>query len=192
MTDDAEWPPLQPLWHLISRGKVSISTLASAIERDGIQGWDRFGRFKTFTKDSQGDDAARYSKVLDLLAAQHEFDAISDGAHRSPLEEAEDFAGSGHPLEYGWLENQLPDFSAIVAEGAGQPVEPPKRPSKRAETSEKRIIGAILKHVLPRAGYESEAALISDLLEHGYDNYDGISKRNLEKTFAEAKRSLLP
>lgn len=176
------------LVQLINTG-VKISILATAIEKHGIQGWDRFGRFKAFTKDSAGDDALRYTKVLDALAAQHEWDE-APANYRSPIEEAEAFAGSGHPFEYGWLKSELPDFEAIVAGAAGQPVAPPKKPSKRAETSDLNIIAALLQFLMPKAGYAKEAQLINDLLDVGWGDYAGISQRNLQQRFADAKKSL--
>lgn len=144
--DQSQMPVFKPLWHLISREKVKIETLASAIEDHGIQGWDRFGRFKTFTSGSTGDDAVRYAYVLNVLAKQHQCDEVPTQG-RSPLDEAEDYAGSGHAFEYGWPEGHAAlDFSAIVAAAAGQPAEPTKQSSGngKGENYNLNLIGALV------------------------------------------------
>jgi hypothetical protein len=190
--DDAPAPAFKSLMHLICRDKIKIETLASAIEEYGIQGWDRFGRFKRFNpkeKELYGDDALRYARVLDVLAAQYAWDG--EPGTQSPVDEYDDYNdGQRDSLDWGWLETQMPDFSAIVAGAAGQPVEP-KPKSKREETSDLNIIAVLLEVLLPKAGYKSEATLISDLLTLGYGDYPGISQRTLEKRFAAAKKSLL-
>lgn len=191
MSDNAQQPAFKPLWHLISREKIAIGTLATAIEKSDIQGWDRFGRFKPFKSDSKGDDCDRFNRVLDALAAQHRWDEAPD-ANRSPLDEAEDFAGSNHCFEWGWLENQLPDFSAIVAGAAGQPSEPERKPSKREENNDKVLIGVLLQVLKEKKVFESQSDLIKYLIDNGYDDYEGIKKSSLEGKFSEANKSLLP
>jgi hypothetical protein len=60
------------------RIKTRISTLATAIERHGIQGWDRYGRFKTFKAEQPEAQAA-----LDALATQLAWDWNLDNCQSS-------------------------------------------------------------------------------------------------------------
>ena len=66
----------------------------------------------------------------------------------------------------------------------------PKAMGKRGETSYLNIIGGLLELIqTPRLDRGSEAAVIRELVKN-YSDIDGISKSQLEKTFAAAKRSL--
>lgn len=60
----------------------------------------------------------------------------------------------------------------------------------KEKTSHLNIIGALLELIQsPRPGRDSAAAVIRELLEN-YPEKQGISKRNLEKVFGQAKESL--
>ena len=79
----------------------------------------------------------------------------------------------------------------------------PSTVSRRAETSYLNIIAALLEvitdgipsadttngQVGPAAGLTSEAKLITAIAHH-YQDFDGLSKSNLERKFPAAKRSL--
>lgn len=70
------------------------------------------------------------------------------------------------------------------AQGASAPLHP------RAETTYLTIIGALLELVrTPRAGRDSDAAVIRELIDN-YGDKPGISKTTLEAKFAEARRRL--
>jgi hypothetical protein len=190
--DEDKKPAFKSLLHLICRDKIGIGTLASAIEKKGIQGWDRFGRFKEFTlEESIGDDAVRLAGVLDTLAEQYAWDG--EPGTESPIEEYDRYACDGrrYSLDWGWLESKMPLFSAIVAEAAGEPVEPLRKPSVREENNDKVLIGILLQVLLPKAGF-SQATLIDHLINNGYDSYEGITKSTLETKFAKANSFLLP
>lgn len=69
-------------------------------------------------------------------------------------------------------------------------------PGPRAHTTYNNVIGAMLAVMLgkspagkPNSVFSNQAAVIDQLLAH-YDGKPGISRRNLETKFAEAKRSL--
>lgn len=186
MTDERpEWDErtFLQLGDLAGLATISTATLATAIERYGIQGWDRYGRFTTF---KAGDSEAVMG--LKFLAKQYEWNSNMDNCQEHTLSPAEAWDGPGYGV--GWFANEAPDFDAIAAESKGSPPKPPKQHSKREETSNLNIIAAMLDFLLRKASYKSEAALIDDLLTAGYDDYDGISKRTLEKRFAAAKKSL--
>ena len=66
----------------------------------------------------------------------------------------------------------------------------PSKLSPRETTTYLNIIGALLELIqTPRAGRDSEASAIRELLEN-YPEKEGISKRTLEKKFSQAKKVL--
>lgn len=170
------------------RHGVSIATLATAIEKYGVQGWDRFGRFKTF---KQGD--AIFDRALDFLAAEAAFN--SEGREeRSPFEYA---AEDWETPSYGWREDALPDFKAIEAEQAAAPVQPKRRSAaeSKAEDNNLRIIGGLLGYIKGELGngkhpdFKTENELI-DLLADKLDGFGGVKHRNLQDKFSRAKQLL--
>lgn len=60
------------------RREITTGTLATAIETGGIDGWDRYGRFRSLKSDS-----AEAKEALDLLAAQAAY--MGEPDTRSPL-----------------------------------------------------------------------------------------------------------
>jgi len=105
--NDTDETPIVTLGELL-RKNVSIATLAIAIEKPGIYGWDRYGSL------GRANEAQR-NHALDLLAKQFKWMADPSSRSvedpRSPLELSEDFNG---PFgSYGWPADELPDFEAI-------------------------------------------------------------------------------
>jgi hypothetical protein len=92
----------------------------------------------------------------------------------------------GQRSEYRFTtETQLME-SASLASSLG-----PGLTSARESKTHLNIIGALLELVQsPRAGRDSDAAVIRELVEN-YPDKQGISKRTLEDKFAQAKRSLV-
>lgn len=140
----------------------SIATLATAIERHGIWGWDRFQRFVYMPPPgATGKDAAPHgldcSHALDLLAEESRRQ-VSTGLEvmkamlrgEPPPELTVEFNWELQP--YGWMPDQLPDFAAIQAEQDPQTpaqlpgLRPPQGNGKDTATL-LRLIGALL-HVL--------------------------------------------
>ncbi len=108
---DAEDNQFWTLGELIE--KVSVATLASAIEQDGIYTWDRFGRFGLADKEGK-------AEALHLLAMHYQWESApsgdrstSDHDHRSPMEQwgcSWDNAYS----HFGWAAKVAPDFDKIL------------------------------------------------------------------------------
>jgi hypothetical protein len=139
-----------------------IQALATAIERHGIWGWDRFQRFvflapPAATGKETSARAQDSSHVLDLLAEESRRQ-ISTGLDvmkavlrgEPPPELSIEFNWELQP--FGWKPDQLPDFPAIQAEQ--DPQTPAQLPGLRpAQGNGKdtatllRLIGALL-HVL--------------------------------------------
>ena len=76
------------------------------------------------------------------------------------------------------------------------PSAPDKPLTARERTTYLRVIGGLLSLMLapgpngkPRSGYTDQSSIIDALLAH-HANLPGLSKRNLEAKFADAKRSI--
>lgn len=170
-----------PLYVLYGSGK-SPGTLATAIEKAGIYGWDRYGRFKHFKPNEP-----EVHLALDALAwqARHEDDPDSP----SPMFDE----GINALSRFGWPANEQPDFAAIEA-GA---LPAPERPhvNQKSENSTLAIVGSLLAFIKgelgtpPHPEFASEAQLIV-LLAQQCRGYHGMSARNLQDKFAAAKKLL--
>ncbi len=124
MSTDVELVTLQ---HLLK--DHAVGDLATAIEIDGIWGWDRYGRQKKFT------DKDPYVEIaLDGLASQCQWEtSVERGEYRdsdpymgySPADFCSaQWQGDGLPpwSEWGWPAGELPDVGAVLKK--------PQRPTK--------------------------------------------------------------
>ena len=188
---DVNEDELVSLAHLIAAKKLEPGTLATAIENQGIEGWDRYNRFRQF----KGPDDENVRKALDALAREAAFNSeISYGDHeRSPANECYD-DGEGIFWRYGWRQESMPDFAAIEAVDTGLPSRSPTN-STKANNASLAIIGALLRYIrgelgtAPHPDWRGQAQLIL-LLGQKLKFAGGISERNLEKQFADANRHL--
>lgn len=164
-----------------------IAILATAIESSGIYTWDKYGRYNKFSQDTpEGLFALR------LLECVHTFEqGNSDEQH--PLDSSADF---DDPFSsFGWATRCIPDFNTIKN---NQPEVSAKikKPSPRENSSNLRIIAALLEFisgetpgVKKHPEFVSQAKFIQSLLSP-YDGYEGLSQKNLELKFKDAKDSL--
>lgn len=91
----------------------SVGVLAQAVEGVGVQGWDRYGRFRKFAKD---DDECRCA--LNALAYVYSWQLSEEYGSpevESPVEGALDSPQLNNPLLHGWMRQDLPDLKAIGA-----------------------------------------------------------------------------
>lgn len=169
---------------LIRTRKAKVGTLATAIEKHGVQGWDRFGRFREF---AAGTDDAR--AALDALAEQFAHDS-DEGLSPADLGE---FGGPIH--RYGWLASKMPAFDAIDQEE--QKAGPPAPVRRRAENTDLRIIGCLLGIIKgeiawpKHPNFKTEEDLIGCMVDE-MGSLPGLRMRTLQGRFAEAKRALKP
>ena len=103
--------------HYLLSGKHQISpgVLASSIEKEGIQTYDRFGR--RISANGESPESLRVKEhALDLLAQHY--------GNLDSLEYEENFwRYDDHPLElFGWPEDEAPDFSGYESESVPQAV----------------------------------------------------------------------
>lgn len=153
------WTSLAGLLSPKEEGRVEkVATLATAIEKEGIYTWDRFGRM---VKAPKGDGSDPYSETtaLDLLALVYKNgleaqDALQSGCGDQLQHELDMFIEDYQsPLvRFGWPSEQCPDFSTYkpsyampdVVTKAGQPDEDGVL-GKRERTSLDTIIRTLMK-----------------------------------------------
>lgn len=108
LADHADERLFLSLAHLLNQ-KISVGTLATAIEEEGVYTWDRFGRFG-LAKDEDR------STAFSLLAAMHAWamdpDVQGSADPRSPLELAEDYQSPDFCI-FGWPVERAPNFEKI-------------------------------------------------------------------------------
>ncbi len=131
-------------------------TLATAIEKNGIYTWDRFGRF------GLADEAGKV-EALGLLAAQYAWKQELYSRGQSPLEQCE---GPDSVFErYGWKTKVCPDFNVIRL---GQSEREPRQ-SKSGETNSRNtllvIIAALCDYSAIDPAGRSAAGQIAKLTE---------------------------
>ena len=169
--------------------RVEVGVLATAIEKGGVQGWDRYGRFGAFDAES-----AEARAALDLLSEWHLGAQERLLAPRDPMFEDSADCFISEYARYGWPDNCLPDFKSIGTAMVKMRSTPESAQAKaKGEKANLGIIDGLLLVVEGELGtsahtaYESEAKLIQHLQEK-MAGYPGNSKRNLEAKFAAAKR----
>lgn len=135
---------------------ASIATLATAIEQVGIYAWDRYGRFKHFSGESE-----YASKALELLALVHAYESDTsphdDYEDRHPLDEASDWQEDNPYLRYGWAKEVLPDFEAISIAGFGE-VKRPASAQQRRMAVGRYVDDAFAQRIAKKKSYEELAA----------------------------------
>jgi len=112
---DGKTNPWQSLAKLIQDG-IPVAKLATVIEKQGIQTFDRFGRRgPAVAGESQNKYSVTYA--LDQLAVYHA-EASDPGIEREHLEEYLEkwFDGDSPLRDFGWLKDEVPDFENIPYE----------------------------------------------------------------------------
>jgi hypothetical protein len=173
---------------------LSIATLASAIEAHGLQGWDRFGRFRIFDPKSPECD-----KALNALAEEHAWrlDHEEPGSHEdlSPLDAYDLHPDWRSVFGYGWQTDRLPDFAAIVArEPHMRHPAIQERPNSKALSARMAVIGGLMAFIRgelgcrPHPDWPGHDQGLKDLLADRLKGFPGCSSRNLDTYFAESRR----
>lgn len=182
---------------------ISVGALATAIEDNGICKYDDYGRLKTYVKDTE-----EWLYALGLLKTFRNYDINHYDYYTNPfpLDDLINHSYGGkdneyedYPSEYcfyGWMKADLPNFTYIASKQIEVPVEE-KPLQERERNSYLRIIAVLLKFinggmtgVNKHPNYASDAQLILDIEAEFSKENTGLSKRNLEAKFAEAKPTL--
>ena len=94
------------LRELIYDRKLEAAVLATAVERQGIYTWDRFGRFVKFHDEFEDE----YRKSLDLIARAYSPDPMDSTEEL----DFEDEYGNNRLDAFGWPYDECPDFEKIA------------------------------------------------------------------------------
>ena len=185
---------------------IPIPLLASAVQRVGIQGRDKFGRLRFH----QGQDDPNIASVLSALSVEFEApwyamvdwggkadtsDASSAEIHKIFCSDEDGF------LLWGWQQAVLPDFRAIRIDD-----EPPGVPQNaaasygafggltRGDNYNMTLIGALLEVIDGTAGSSKHPDFkhnrqFAEFIEEQFQGAAG-TKDSLERKFSHAKTAL--
>ena len=158
---------------------ISVGALATAIEKHGIQGWDRFGRFCAFKPGSR-----EVSDALECLS--DEVAAESEPVFcQYPSEQS---LGGCTGFDKGWMKSELPAFDTRT-----QPAPPTRR--TKTDSGQLTIIAGLLAAIRGEFGntrhpdFQSDEA-IKALIADQMRDFHGAKKRTLDDCFAAANRLL--
>lgn len=169
--------------------RYSPAVLATAIEQDGIYGWDRFGRYKLFSKVN-----AEAIAALDQLAQQYLWSSGHDNQpeDRSPVEMVDDFPQDPHSLYMGWTSAYLPRLEEIKRsiEGNKNPVPPTGRltgGTAKGINFDRMLIGALVRFIGGKVSQHSHPDFkdIKSLARLIDEKFAGVAGRadSLQKKF---------
>ena len=179
---------------------TTMGELVTAIEEKGICTVDKYDRVITHVVGSKECEYA-----LDLISEYQDYirtveeqlgNIIPSPLDVIPLPNgATDQYGRNFQVSnynfYGWLETDLPNFSAIPANHIKD-----KSIGQKSELSYLRIIAALLEYIEgdvsgieKHPAFSTEAKLI-EFLANRYNGYEGLSQSNLSRKFPVAKRAL--
>ena len=189
---------LVTFFELLRQG-YTVAQLATAVEKHGATGWDRYGRYGSFLPASEGarsalDALADYGRSEDDF-----FERVEAEVSRYPDE----------PCYPGRFIDELDTQTSLeihrlgLNEGAVSLIDrsvinpaPPRRPQSVPRTSAMlNILGAILAYIEDsrrrdrRILMPTQAALI-DWMCASHAAADGVSKSNLEKQVALARAAI--
>ncbi|MFE8032030.1 hypothetical protein [Thiohalocapsa marina] len=132
---------------------VTVAMAATAIEREGIYTWDRFGRFMRATDGPEDDEcsvAAALKALADYYRIQSEGYADADEYF---------FDSPGSPFyHYAWRPDQLPDFAGLEQERlkkeTGRPDAPRAHQDPAPQSSYREILRGLVAIHWPEAKEE--------------------------------------
>lgn len=174
---------------LLLRYGVTPPVLAQAVKKHGTSGWDIYGTFGSFKKDS---DAA--ASALSEIAAVH-LAIIKCRQKDDDSTWYAQFNDGCRPIhQLGWFEDSLPNFEKIQKTLGSQPDY--VVPESRAET-DLAIIGALLYLILGKVGngphphYSSQQDIIN-CIDDKFCTYKapGLKERTLAEKFGQANKYL--
>lgn len=183
---------LKTLYDLLGEG-FTAAQLASTIERSGVHGWDRYGRFGQYSPSSKGS-----AQALDALAyyraAEERF--WQELQERQP-EDADDLVALDFPLDvvadwptlelhkFGWPPDKVP----AIDRAEKYPSAPRATRDEDGPRDALLIIGALLDFVARRQKPPSQAQIIEDISSQHATVY-GLGSAALEKWFGRANMRL--
>ena len=177
------------LYELLERN-VPHSEIATAIEKKGICGWDRYGRFHDVTETGKPNPTI-VNDALEELAKDYAW--VRQGKYLNVSEKRGTYYGDDTRLfSFGWPGNIASKFKNLQTASTFN-AEIPKYSTKERNNL-LNIIEVFLEILVkPKNSdaavfeqFGSEAKLIA-FIDEKYDDVSGISRGNLIDVFAEAK-----
>jgi hypothetical protein len=168
--------------------QASPGAIATAIEKTGIFGWDRFGRWRQFKPDSK--EAGR---ALDAIADVYDYESdpersIRDEEH--PLDAGAMYPGYLWEL-FGWPIGSVPEFVEDT------PSRVPQTPARTAgETRRKqsylKVIDALLSHIKLSADHRDTTGKVTRMVDlRGHELSDDTVRGILAETHSVASSRTL-
>jgi hypothetical protein len=204
--DTPDHEPFVSIGELLTRPRsdasaaVSPAVLATAIEQQGVYGWDSYGRFVHFKPDSKDDAAHHFREALRAIALEANHDWASWLDQFPEPSPANQGTGQGTVFDrYGWRAADVPDFHAIAA---STPASPRRSPSDvRRDNADLTLIGVMQALMVDGARegtlnietgpppYSTQADLIGAIVDVAQsNNLKGLGRTTLEGKFAQAKK----
>jgi len=178
---DNRWLSLHEL--LTRKNKISVGVLASSIEKEGIQTYDRFGR--RISSNGESPESLRVKEeALDLLALH--YDNLDSLEYENTFWRYEN---TRYEL-FGWPEDEAPDFSGYESESlpqavmASHPME--KVPRIDAKRTYLLILAVLFKEAKIDFDSRGTAALIAHATEALGSPVSEETVRNILKDIPEA------
>ena len=170
--------------------KTSVGVLASSIEKEGIQTYDRFGR--RISANGESPESLRVKEeALDLLAEHYEM-ISQDYIDTFTLNYEKYFPDHPHhPMMYfGWPEDEAPDFSGYESESLPQALMASHSMEKVPRIDAKRtyllILAVLFKEAKIDFNSRGTAALIAHATEELGSPVSEETVRNILKDIPEA------
>ena len=167
------------------------SEIADAIEKVGISGWDRYGRYLENSKPGR----VKSSVAIDALNALAEDYAWCREDHYPEGREPRDikYTHTSNLFNFGWIRSKKPEFTVIEKDSARS--QKPRGYSPKERNNHLKVIEMFLKILIPteadkalRVHFKSQGGLIK-FIQEKFGDTPGTSKRHLEDVFAEANVS---
>ena len=158
---------------------IPILRVVEQIEKGGVYGVDRFGRFG-----HRKPGSSEAQLALDALAVQLE-SMRPDSDIAPPL----DLDQNDTPFSLmGWCLRDLPDFKSSSSHEQAPIV-------VRKYRSQIRLVGALLEMVRGEKTFQAHPQYVSDaqlvqLLNENFGDFGGLSERNLRSIFSEAAKAM--
>lgn len=166
------------------------SEIADAIEKVGISGWDRYGRYLEKSKPGR----VKSSVATEALNALAEDYAWCREDHYPEEREPRDikYTHTSKLFSFGWIRSKKPEFTVIEKGSARH--QGPQKYSQKERNNYLNIIGIFLEILLNddpekvlKVHFTSQKQLI-DYIQNNLDNLAGAKDRKLDEVFAEANR----
>lgn len=169
--------------------KIDVATLATTIEKFGIQTYDRFGRRIPAT--DEGHDAkASKARALDILAEYYaEQNDVENDLNHDPDRWFEYFS----PLyQFGWPKDEEPVSKSMLSESVPQSVKPKiHRLDDPVQTRPRRTYLTVIEALCRKAGIDSQKRGAAQIIRKATEECcSGVDDGTIETMLTEIPDAL--